>query len=112
MGSLSVLLGNEDGTVQTAFNYSSGDFGAYSVAIADLKGDGKLDLAVSNLGPCLIFPCEISSTGVLLGNGDGSFQAAATFSSGPLLLSGTVRSIAMADFDGDGKLILPSLTGT
>ena len=42
----------------------------------------------------------------MLGNGDGGFQAAATFSSGPLLLSGSVRSIAVVDFDGDGKLDL------
>jgi hypothetical protein len=60
------------------------------------------------LGPCFSFPCGTSSIGVLLGNGDGSFQAAATFSSGPPFLSGAgdVRSIAVADFDGDGKLDL------
>ena len=104
MGSLSVLLGNGDGTFQTAVNYSSGDFGANSVVLADLNGDGKLDLAVSNLGPCVSSPCEISSIGVLLGKGDGSFQAAAT-TAAPTL-SGTVRSIAAADFDRDGKLDL------
>ena len=75
MGSLSVLLGNGDGTFQTAVNYSSGDFGANSVVLADLNGDSRLDLAVSNLGPCSFSPCEISSIGVLLGKGDGSFQA-------------------------------------
>jgi hypothetical protein len=104
MGSLSVLLGNGDGTFQTAVNYSSGDFGANSVVLADLSGDGKLDLAVSNLGPCFSSPCEINSIGVLLGKGDGSFQAAAT-TAGPTL-SGTVSSIAVADFDRDGKLDL------
>ena len=104
MGSLSVLLGNGDGTFQTSVNYSSGDFGANSVVLADLSGDGKLDLAVSNLGPCFSSPCEINSIGVLLGKGDGSFQAAAT-TAGPTL-SGTVSSIAVADFDRDGKLDL------
>lgn len=104
MGSLSVLLGNGDGTFRTAVNYSSGDFGANSVAMADLNGDGKTDLAVSNMGACFTPPCEISSIGVLLGKGDGSFQAAAT-TTAPTL-SGTVRSIALADFDRDGKLDL------
>ena len=104
MGSLSVLLGNGDGTFQTAVNYSSGDFGANSVVLADLNGDSRLDIAVSNLGPCSFSPCEISSIGVLLGKGDGSFQAPAT-TAAPAL-SGTVRSIAAADFDRDGKLDL------
>jgi len=90
--------------LQTAVNYSSGDFGANSVVLADLSGDGKLDLAVTNLGPCFSSPCEINSIGVLLGKGDGSFQAAAT-TAGPTL-SGTVSSIAVADFDRDGKLDL------
>jgi hypothetical protein len=101
MGTLSVLLGNGDGTFQTAVNYSSGDFGANSVALADLNGDGKTDLVVSNLGPCLSEPCGISSIGVLLGKGDGTFQAAATTAAPPL--SGDVKSIAVADFDRDGK---------
>jgi hypothetical protein len=101
MGTLSVLLGNGDGTFQTAVNYSSGDFGANSVALSDLNGDGKTDLVVSNVGPCFSEPCGISSIGVLLGKGDGSFQAAAT--TGAPSVSGDVRSIAVADFDRDGK---------
>jgi hypothetical protein len=105
MGSLSVLLGNGDGSFQTAVNYSSGDFGANSVALADLNGDGKTDVAVSNLGACFSPPpCEINSIGILLGKGDGSFQTAPTTVVPPL--SGTVRSIAVADFNGDGKLDL------
>jgi hypothetical protein len=104
MGSLSVLLGNGDGTFGTAVNYSSGDFGANSVAIADLNGDGKPDLAVSNMGACFSPPCEISSIGVLMGKGDGSFQAVTTTAAPSS--SGTVRSIAVADFDRDGKLDL------
>jgi hypothetical protein len=104
-GELSVFLGNGNGTFQTAVNYSSGDFGAYSVAIGDFNGDGKSDLAVSNAGRCTSFPCGVTSIGILLGNGDGSFQAATTFpsSSEPLPeFVGDVRAIAAADLDGDG----------
>ena len=42
------------------------------------------------------------SVGVLLGNGDGTFKAA-VITSTPTPLGG-VRSLAVADFDGDGKL--------
>src|SRR5208282_4942900 len=44
-----VLLGNGDGTFQAAVTYSSGGgFRAPSIAVADLNGDGKPDLAVAN----------------------------------------------------------------
>ena len=45
--------------------------------------------------------CDFRSVLVLLGNGDGGFQAAVTYSAGPDPLS-----VAMADFNGDGKLDL------
>lgn len=112
-GTLTVLLGNGDGTFQTAVNYPSGDFGAYSVAIGDFNKDGKADLAVSNLGACFFFPCGSSSLGLLLGNGDGTFQAASILSSGPVgPAASDVRSIAAADLDGDGNLDLALSTRT
>ena len=43
-GTVSVLLGNGDGTFQTAVTYSTGTSGATSVAIADVNGHGKPDL--------------------------------------------------------------------
>jgi hypothetical protein len=45
---LSVLLGNGDGTFQPESSFAVGN-NPFSVAIADLNGDGKLDLAVSNV---------------------------------------------------------------
>ena len=64
-----------------------------SVAVGDFNGDGKLDLAVANS-----FDNFVS---VLLGKGDGTFQAAVNYGtgSGPL-------SVAVGDFNGDGKLDL------
>src|SRR5262249_41048939 len=43
-GSVTVLLGNGDGTFRTAVSYDSGGSGAFSIAVADLNGDGKLDV--------------------------------------------------------------------
>jgi len=46
---VSVLLGNGDGTFQSAVNYAGG-INATSVAVGDFNGDNKLDLAVANPG--------------------------------------------------------------
>src|SRR6266851_4006796 len=68
-----------------------------AVSVGDFNGDGRLDLAIVNHG--------FSDTGddggvsVLLGNGDGTFQAARNFGAGK-----QPESIAIADFNGDDKL--------
>jgi hypothetical protein len=97
-GSLGVLLGNGDGTFQTAEAYDSGGRWAWSVAAADVNGDGKPDLLVVN--QCVsIADCYNGTVGVLLGNGDGTFQTAVTYGSG----GETTFSVAVADVNGDGK---------
>ncbi len=50
-GTVSLLLGNGDGTFTPAIGspYPAGG-GAYQIVAADFNGDGKLDLAVANLG--------------------------------------------------------------
>jgi FG-GAP-like repeat len=102
-GVVSVLLGNGDGTFQTAVAYDSGGYAASSVAVADVNGDGKPDLIVTITG------CEGSSNcpgptngtvNVLLGNGDGTFQTAVAYGSGG---GGSATSVAVADVNGDGK---------
>ena len=49
--SVSICLGNGDGTFQTAVNYGTGD-GPLSVSVCDLDGDSFLDLAVANINSC------------------------------------------------------------
>jgi hypothetical protein len=70
----------------------SGEAGDFrTVAVADVNGDGKPDVVVANFWT--------STMGVLLGNGDGTFQPAVSFNAG--IHSPT--AIAIADVNGDGK---------
>jgi hypothetical protein len=98
-GAVSVLLGNGDGTFQSAVNYDSGGLGPISIAISDVNGDGKMDLLVANCG-CFdgLFP-DTGSVSVLLGNGDGTFGAAVLYNSG----GSAPWSVAVADVNGDHK---------
>jgi hypothetical protein len=97
-GIIGVLLGNGDGTFEPPVTYGgAGLQGATWVAVADLNGDGKLDIAVA-------YQCEpncysSAAVGVLLGNGDGTFQPAVIYPSGGIFSN----SVAVADVNGDGK---------
>jgi hypothetical protein len=93
---ISVLLGNGDGTFQPAVQYAVGSFPDAIVA-GDFTGDGRLDLAVA-CGTPLGGTGEVS---VLLGNGDGTFQAPRTALNGVL-----ADDLVAGDFRGDGKLDL------
>src|SRR5215469_15577325 len=48
-GDVSILLGNGDGTFQSAVNFSAGN-NPKAIAVGDFNGDGKLDLAVFQPG--------------------------------------------------------------
>ena len=100
-GVVSVLLGNGDGTFQTAVSYTSGAYAADSVAIADVNRDGKPDLVLANW--CQSDSCSDGSdqgvVSVLLGNGDGTFQTPMNFSSGAV----AATAVAVGDVNGDGK---------
>ena len=87
--SVSILLGNGDGTFQSQVEYATGVY-PFSVTIGDFNGDGKSDLVAAN---------ALSGTvGVFLGNGDGTFQTQVEYSVGQLSYS-----VAIGDFNGDGK---------
>ncbi len=99
-GGVSVLLGNGDGTFQDALTYGLGQAGsrpnANAVAVGDFNGDGVPDLATANVSD------DGTTVGVLLGNGNGTFQDAVTYPVSPVFLS-IPGSIAVGDFNGDGQ---------
>jgi FG-GAP-like repeat/Bacterial Ig-like domain (group 3)/FG-GAP repeat len=99
-GAVSVLLGNGDGTFQTAVSYGSGGYVATSVAVGDVNGDGVQDLVVSN--ECAVAGNDClnglidGSIGVLLGNGDGTFQSPVSYDSGGV----NAFAVALANLGG------------
>ena len=76
--------------------YSTGD-NPESVALGGLNGDGNLDLAVANSGT----GNGTNTVSILLGNGDGTFQAATNVEAGSL-----PRSVAIGHLNEDEFLDL------
>src|SRR5204863_6466112 len=90
----SILLGNANGTFQSAVNFPVGSF-PISVAVGDFNGDGKLDLSTANTGS--------HNVSILLGNcvrvcETGAFAPADNYGAGT-----SARSVAVGDFNRDGK---------
>jgi hypothetical protein len=77
--------------------YFSGGGNPYFVTAADLNGDGRLDLVVLNT--CSQSSCAVGSVAVLLGNGDGTFQAAVPIDTP----TANNYSVTVADFNSDGR---------
>jgi hypothetical protein len=88
-GTVSVLLGNGNGTFQTPTSYPAG-IAPYRVATAALSSSGNTDVLVTDNSD--------GSLLVLLGKGDGAFSSPAIYpGDGGFFLT-------VEDFNGDGKL--------
>jgi hypothetical protein len=92
-GSVSVLLGNGNGTLQAATNYTVGAYPVLMTAF-DFNKDGRADIAVVNKGD--------NTVTILMANASGGMTKTNTYN-----LTGSAFgvnwAIAAADFDGDGK---------
>jgi len=110
-GSVSLLLGNGDGTFQPAVTLGLGNAGsrpaARSIAVADLTGNGILDLVTANDSD------NGGTVSVFLGNGDGTFQSAVTFPvvqvGGQIAISNPL-AVAVGNFDGKQDLIVSNVS--
>ena len=96
--SVTILLGNGDGTFRKAAVYLVGSQ-LSSVVAADLRTNGILDLVVADSLNDDIY--------VLLGNGDGTFQGPV-----PYPTDGWSTSVTVGDFTGDGKADIAAITNS
>ena len=90
--SISILIGNGDGTLKAHVDYPTGQV-PVSVAAGDFNGDGNLDLAVVDQYD--------DAVSILLGNGDGSFQSQIEYG-----VSSQPMQVVVSDFNHDGLLDL------
>ena len=95
---VAILVGNGDGTFQSAVSYPVGN-NPDAIVAGDFNGGGKLDLAVAN--------AYDNTVSILIGNGDGTFRPAVERPVG-LNYPGEngPDAIVAGDFNGDGRLDL------
>jgi hypothetical protein len=109
-GAIQVLLGNGDGTFSSLGTFPGSGIYSYStaIALADMNGDGKLDvisldeyLPTDNIG-------ATSANGIYLGKGDGTFNPSEipipeTYLYPLFVVSPEPFGVLAADMNGDGK---------
>jgi hypothetical protein len=92
---VNVLLNVGDGTFAAPASYAvSGPYTPY-MAVGDLNGDGKPDVAITNASGGDAGPFSID---VLLNNGDGTLAAP-----NHNFISGSPQGLVLADVDGNGR---------
>jgi len=90
---VTILLGDgQGGFLEASGSPVSAGGGPFSVATADFNGDGKIDLAVANY--------DSGNVSIFLGDGRGGFNEAMD---SPLAAGSNPASVAVGDFNGDGK---------
>ena len=101
--SVTIFLGNGDGTFHQAGSFVAGNGTLSSLVAGDFNGDGRVDLAVIEPPILDVYFNTIAPGGlqVLLGNGDGTFRSPRSFSAGT-----DPSSLTLGDFNGDGHLDL------
>jgi hypothetical protein len=109
---ISVLLGNGNGTFASQVNYATGA-APKGVAVGDFNGDGHLDIAVTNSGS--------NTVSVFLGNGDGTFQPKTDYATGNqpqgiaaavLIANGNLDLVVTNAADGTVGVLLGKGDGT
>ena len=89
---VNVLMGNGDGTFQSAVSYAAGN-SPDGVAVGDFNGDGSPDLVVANKGS---FGGDTDTVSVLMGTSTGTFGPAVDYTVGD-----SPTSVVVADVNGD-----------
>lgn len=88
------LLGKGDGTFEPPRQNWAGPLVPYNTrTVGDFNGDGKMDVAEVQ--------ANSDTVRILLGKGDGTFQAPVTYAAGSF-----PAPVVVSDFNGDGKLDL------
>jgi hypothetical protein len=88
-GTVSVLLGNGDGSLQNPVNYTVGAT-PDAVAVGDFLGNGRQDVVTANAD---------GTVSLFLSNADGTLQSPQSISVG-----GRLNAVAVGDFLGNGRL--------
>ena len=91
-GTAGVLLGQAGGGFAPINSYPAGGSNTYGIAVADVNGDGRLDIVTVNR--------QSNTAGVLLAQAGGGFAPVSSYSTGT---SSSPLGIAVADVNGDGR---------
>ncbi len=87
---ISVLLGNGDGTLKPKVDYATGTQ-PWSMDVADVDGDGLADVVTADWAA--------NTASVFLGNGDGTFRPRVAYGTGT-----NPECLRLGDANGDGPL--------